>query len=131
MKIRELQILLNNQPSISGNTFVVGALLVISCLLAFAFLILGIGLFLESWFGYKIFLNWVARQLNLLLDIEQRTTLAVSFGTSALILCVVFCGVIYLCRMILRRNHFMILTEDWLYANITELTKPKNRRSGK
>ena len=123
MKLKDLQTLLDNRPSVSGNTFMVGALFVISCVFTAFFLILGIGLLLESWFDFKIFLDWVSRQLRIVLNDQQRDQIATSFGIFSLILAVVFGGVIYLCRMILRRNHFIIQIEDWIYNNLTEIKK--------
>jgi|GEM_PF-955467 len=129
MRIKELQNLLDNQPSVSGNTFVVGLLFVVSCILALFFLTLGIGLLLESWFDFKIFLDWVSRQFRIALNVEQRQQIATSFGIFSLILAVVFGGVIYLCRMILRRNHFIIQTEDWIYANLSEVRRTVRKKS--
>ena len=130
MKLKDLQTLLDNRPSVSGNTFMVGALFVISCVFTAFFLILGIGLLLESWFDFKIFLDWVSRQLRIVLNDQQRDQIATSFGIFSLILAVVFGGVIYLCRMILRRNHFIIQIEDWIYTNLSEIKKslPKKTR---
>ena len=130
MKIKELQNLLDSQPSVSGSTIFVGILFVISCILAFFFFILGFGLLLESFFEFKIFLDWVSKQLRLVLNIEQRQQIANSFGIFSLILSAVFGGVIYLCRMILRRNHFIIQMEDWIYGNLSEI-KRKVRKTKK
>ena len=128
MKIKELQLLLDSQPSVSGNTFLVGALYVISWALTVFFLILGIGLLLESLFSWKIFLEWVSRQFNLVLNEEQRQTIALSFGWFSLILAMVFSGVIYLCKMILRRNHYIIQTEEWLFQNVSEIKKSQRKK---
>ncbi len=125
MKIKELQNLLDSQPSVSGNTFLVGTLYVISWLLFAAFLVLGIGLLLESFSHLKIFLEWLSRNLNITLNDEQRWKIATSFGLISLILSAVFGGVIALCRMILKRNNFIIQTEEWLYENIKEITRKK------
>lgn len=123
MRIKELQNLLDSQPSVSANTFLVGALYLVSWILAVFFLTVGIGLLLESFFGWKIFLDGVSRQFSLILNEDQRQQIALSFGLSSLILAVIFAGVIYLCKMILRRNHYIIQTEDWLYSNISEIKK--------
>lgn len=131
MKIRELQTLLNSRPSVSGSTYLVGALYVISCLLAAVFFILGVGLLLESLFHMKIFLDWLSRNLRIVLNEEQRWTIATSFGSISLILSCIFVGVIVLSRMILKRNHFIIQTEDWLYHNVPELTKRPLKTSRK
>lgn len=127
MKLKELQTILDSQPSVSGSTFLVGSLYVISWILAAVFLILGIGLLLESAFHFKIFLEWVSRNLNIDLNEDQRWKIATSFGIIALILAVIFAGVIVLCRMILKRNHFIIQMDDWIYSNITEVTRRKTR----
>ena len=127
MKLKELQTILDSQPSVSGSTFLVGSLYVISWILAAVFLILGIGLLLESAFHFKIFLEWVSRNLNIALNEDQRWKIATSFGIISLILAVIFAGVIVLCRMILKRNHFIIQMDDWIYSNITEVTKRKTR----
>lgn len=127
MKIKELQTLLDSQPSVSGSTFLVGSLYVISWILCAAFLILGIGLLLEAFFGFSIFLNWVSKQMNLALTEEQRAGIATSFGLLSLILGVIFGGVILLSRMVLKRNHYMIRMEDWIYANLSDIRK----RTGK
>jgi hypothetical protein len=87
--------------------------------------VLSIGLFLESYLHYKIFLDWVSRQLNFGLNEEQRWKIAVSFGLFSLFLSIIFLGVIFLCKMVLRRNHFIIQIEDWIFANMKELKKPK------
>lgn len=127
MKLKELQTILDSQPSVSGSTFLVGSLYVISWILAAVFLILGIGLLLESAFHFKIFLEWVSRNLNIALNEDQRWKIATSFGIISLILAVIFAGVIVLCRMILKRNHFIIQMDDWIYSNITEVTRRKTR----
>lgn len=123
MKLKELQTILDNQPSVSGNTFLVGALYVLSWLFFAAFLVLGIGLLLESFFHLKIFLNWLSRNLNIILNEEQRWKIATSFGIVSLVLSAVFGGVIFLCRMILNRNRFIIEIEDWIYENVSEIKK--------
>lgn len=130
MKIRELQGLLNGKPSVSGSTFLVGSLYVAGVVFAVAFLVLGIGLLMESFFHLKIFLDWLSRNLGIALNDDQRWKIATSFGLISLILSVIFGGVIVLCRMVLVRNHFIINIEDWLYNNISEIDKPaaKSRR---
>ena len=131
MKIRQLQTLLDERPSVSGSTFLVSALYIISWVLAAAFLLLGFGLLAESLFHARLFLNWVARQLNLMLNEDQRWNIAMTLGIISLVLGVIFSGVILLSKMVLKRNHFIIETEDWLYANISELDKkprPANKR---
>ena len=127
MRIKELQTLLDQQPSVSGNTLFVGILYVLTCILAFGFLILGIGLLLEGWFDWKLFLDWVSRQFGLVLNDEQRSSISISFGIFSLILAIVFAGVIYLCRWILQRNHFIIQMEDWIYNNLSEIKRGVKR----
>ena len=131
MKLRELQTILDGQPSVTGNTFIVGFLYVVAILLAALFLILGIGLFLEGWFDFKIFLDWVSRQFNLVLNDGQRAVIAKSFGTFSFILAVIFGGFIYLCKMVLSRNNFIIQMEEWIFQNLSEVRKPvrKTRKS--
>lgn len=125
MKIRELQNLMDAQPSVSGSTFLVGALYVVSAVLAVLFLILGIGALLESLLHFKIFLSWLAQHLGIALNEDQRWTIATGLGITALILFIIFTGVILLCRMVLERNHFIIGVEEWLFQNISELKKPR------
>ena len=98
MKIKELQNILNTQPSVSGNTYFIFIVWGISWLLAVAFFILGIGLLLESMLHYKIFLDFVARQINLLLDENQRSALSSSFGVGSLILAGIFASMIFICK---------------------------------
>ena len=129
MKIKELQTLLDSQPSVSGSTFLVGSLYVLSWILATAFLVLGIGLLLEGFLGFRIFLDWVSKQINLILDESQRTQIATSFGTICLLLSAVFTGVIFLSKMVLKRNHYMIQMEDWIYANLTEIKKTTRKKT--
>ena len=86
MKIKELQNILNTQPSVSGNTFFIFLIWGLSWLLAITFFVLGIGLLLESALHYKIFLDFVSRQINLVLDPEQRWKISTSFGVIYLIL---------------------------------------------
>lgn len=123
MRLRELQTIIDGQPSVSANTFLVGALYVVSCILFVAFLILGAGLFMESLLHYKIFLGWVSEQLNFALNEEQRWKIATSFGLLSLFLSAVFLGVIFLCRMVLNRNRFIIEIDEWIYANLSEIKK--------
>lgn len=123
MRLKELQNILDNQPSVSGSTFLVGALYVIAIVLFLGFLVLGIGLLLESLFHYKIFLDWVSQQLHVLLNEEQRYKIATSFGLLSLFLSLVFLGVIFLCRMVLTRNKFIIDIDDWIYGNLSQITK--------
>lgn len=130
MKIKELQNILNAQPSVSGNTYFIFFVWGISWLLAVAFFILGIGLFLESMLHYKIFLNFVARQINLILDENQRWVLSSSFGIVSLLLAGIFASMIVICKMVLVRNHFIIQLEDWLISEIKEI-KIKPRKSKK
>lgn len=131
MKLRELQTLLDSQPSVSGSTFLVGTLYLISWILAVFFFILGIGLLLESAFHFKIFLDWLSRNLNIVLNEEQRWKIATSFGIISLILALIFVGVIILCRMVLKRNHFIIQLEDWLYLNVADIKKNSIKRRKK
>lgn len=128
MKIKELQTLLDSQPSMSGSTFLVGFLFVVSCLLSAFFIVLGIGLLLESTLHYRIFLDWVSRNLKLLLNEDQRSTIATTLGIISVILSFLFGGVIFLCRMILKRNHFIMQTEDWLYDNVIEVKRKTSAR---
>ena len=123
MRLKELQNILDNQPSVSGSTFLVGALYVISIVLFLGFLVLGIGLLLESLFHYKIFLDWVSQQLHVVLNEEQRYKIATSFGLLSLFLSLVFLGVIFLCRMVLTRNKFIIDIDEWIYSNLSQITK--------
>jgi hypothetical protein len=130
MKIKELQNILNTQPSVSGNTYFIFLVWGISWLLAVAFFILGIGLLLESMLHYKIFLDFVARQINLLLDENQRWALSSSFGIVSLLLAGIFASMIVICKMVLVRNHFIIQLEDWLISEVKEI-KIKPRKSKK
>ncbi|WP_297986201.1 hypothetical protein [uncultured Chryseobacterium sp.] len=131
MRLKELQTILDSQPSVSGSTFLVGALYVASWILFVAFLILGIGLLLESLFHFKIFLDWVSRQLNVLLNEDQRWKIATSFGLISVMLSAVFLGVIFLCRMVLNRNRFIIEMDEWIYTNITEVKRKAASKSKK
>ena len=131
MRLKELQNILDNQPSVSGSTFLVGALYVISIVLFLGFLVLGIGLLLESLFHYKIFLDWVSQQLHVLLNEEQRYKIATSFGLLSLFLSLVFFGVIFLCRMVLTRNKFIIDIDEWIYSNLSQITKRTATKSKK
>lgn len=131
MKLKELQTLLDNQPSVSGNTFLVVSLYAISWALAIAFFVLAIGLLLEGSFDFKIFLDWVSRQLNLVLNTGQRTSIATSFGFLSLVLSAIFVGVIFLCRMILQRNHFILQVEDWIYENLSEVKQKRTTKTRK
>ena len=67
MKIKQLQSILDQQPSVSGNTYFIFIVWGISWLFALVFLLLGIGLLLESLLHYKIFLDTVAQKLHLVL----------------------------------------------------------------
>ncbi len=127
MRIKELQLLLNSQPSVSGNTFLVGALYVISWALILFFLVLGVGLLSEGFLGWKIFLNWISRSIKLNLNNQQHQNIALSFGWISLVLAVIFSGVIYLCKMVLRRNHYIIQIEEWLFQNIPDSKKTNNK----
>lgn len=131
MRLKELQNILDNQPSVSGSTFLVGALYVISIVLFLGFLVLGIGLLLESLFHYKIFLDWVSQQLHVVLNEEQRYKIATSFGLLSLFLSLVFFGVIFLCRMVLTRNKFIIDIDEWIYSNLSQITKRTATKSKK
>ena len=131
MRLKELQTILDSQPSVSGSTFLVGALYIASWILLVAFLILGIGLLLESLFHFKIFLDGVSRQLNVLLNEEQRWKIATSFGLISVVLSAVFLGVIFLCRMVLNRNRFIIEMDEWIYTNITEVKRKAASKSKK
>ncbi len=64
MKTKELQNILDKQPSVSGNTFFIFLVWGISWLLAVFFFVLGIGLLLESLLHYKVFLDFVSRQIH-------------------------------------------------------------------
>ena len=130
MKIKELQNILNTQPSVSGNTYFIFLVWGISWLLAVSFFILGIGLLLESMLHYKIFLDFVARQINLILDENQRWVLSSSFGIVSLLLAGIFASMIVICKMVLVRNHFIIQLEDWLISEVKEI-KIKPRKSKK
>ena len=130
MKIKELQNILNTQPSVSGNTYFIFTIWGISWLLAVTFLVIGIGLLLESLLHYKIFLDFVAREINLVLDEQQRWKLSSSFGVISVILSAVFASMIFICKMVLVRNHFIIQLEDWLISEIKEI-KIKPRKTKK
>lgn len=125
MKLRELQTLLDQQPSVTTNTYIVVVLNILSYILAFGFLVLGLGLLIEGWLDWKVFLDWVSKQFSLVLDQEQRSGIAISFGFFSLILAVIFGGVIYLCRWILQRNHFIMEMEDWVYNNLSEIKRKR------
>lgn len=131
MKIRELQTILDGQPSVSRSTFLVGSLYILCIILALAFLILGIGLLLESFFHFKIFLDWISRSSRIPLNEDQRWSIATTLGILSLMLSAVFAGTIMICRMVLRRNHFIITIEDWVYQNIKDINRPSVSRSRK
>ena len=124
MKLKELKTLLDNQPSVYGNTFLVGSLYVISIILSAIFFIMCVSLLMEAWFDWKIFLDWISRQLKIILNEEQRSSIALSFGIISLFLSVIFAGVIALSRMVLNRNHYIIQLDDWIYQNISQTKKP-------
>lgn len=129
MKLRELQNILDSQPSVSGSTFLVGALYVASWVLFLVFIIIGLGLLLESLFHFKIFLDWISASLHINLNEEQRWKIATTFGIISLVLGMIFLGVIFLCRMVLNRNRFIIEVEEWIYANLAEIRrKPAAKR---
>jgi len=130
MKIKELQNILNTQPSVSGNTFFIFLIWGLSWLLAITSFVLGIGLLLESVLHYKIFLDFVSRQINLVLDPVQRWKISTSFGVIYLILSFIFVGIIFISKMVLVRNHFIIQIEDWLISEIKEIKiKPRKSKS--
>ena len=101
MKTKELQNILDKQPSVSGNTFFIFLVWGISWLLAVFFFVLGIGLLLESLLHYKIFLDFVSRQIHLILDEQQRWKISTSFGLISFVLCFIFVGMIFICKMVL------------------------------
>ena len=121
MKIKQLQSILDQQPSVSGNTYFIFIVWGISWLFALVFLLLGIGLLLESMLHYKIFLDTVAQKLHLVLTDEQRWNISTSLGWLSLILAFVFGAMIYICKMVLVRNLFIILLEEWLISEIKEV----------
>ena len=130
MKTKELQNILDKQPSVSGNTFFIFLVWGISWLLAVFFFVLGIGLLLESLLHYKIFLDFVSRQIHLILDEQQRWKISTSFGVICLILSFIFVGIIFISKMVLVRNHFIIQIEDWLISEIKEIKiKPRKSKS--
>ena len=55
--------------------------------------VLSMGLFLESFLHYRIFLEWVSKQLQFGLNDEQRWKIATSFGLVSLFLSIIFGGV--------------------------------------
>ena len=112
MKIKQLQSILDQQPSVSGNTYFIFIVWGISWLFALVFLLLGIGLLLESLLHYKIFLDTVAQKLHLVLNEEQRWNISTSLGWLSIILALVFGAMIYICKMVLERNHLIILLEE-------------------
>ena len=128
MNNRSLQKIIDSQPSVSGSTFLVSALFVVSWILMVGLFILSIGLFFESFLHYKIFLDWVSRQLSFSLNEDQRWKIATSFGLFSLFLSIVFLGVIFLCKMVLRRNHFIIEMEDWIFENVNDVKKPRLKK---
>lgn len=130
MKIKELQNILNTQPSVSGNTFFIFLIWGLSWLFGITFLVLGIGLLLESALHYKIFLDFVSRQINLVLDQEQRWKISTSFGIISLVLAFIFVGMIFISKMVLVRNHFIIQIEDWLLSEFKDV-KIKTRKTRK
>mgnify|MGYP003590588315 CR=1 FL=1 len=130
MKTKELQNILDKQPSVSGNTFFIFLVWGISWLLAVFFFVLGIGLLLENLLHYKIFLDFVSRQIHLILDEQQRWKISTSFGLISFVLCFIFVGMIFICKMVLVRNHFIIQIEDWLISEVKEI-KLKPRKSRK
>ena len=121
MKIKQLQSILDQQPSVSGNTYFIFIVWGIYWLFALVFLLLGIGLLLESMLHYKIFLDTVAQKLHLVLTHEQRWNISTSLGWLSLILAFVFGAMIYICKMVSVRNHFIILLEEWLISEIKEV----------
>ena len=121
MKIKQLQSILDQQPSVSGNTYFIFIVWGISWLFALVFLLLGIGLLLESLLHYKIFLDTVAQKLHLVLTDEQRWNISTSLGWLSIILALVFGAMIYICKMVSVRNHFIILLEEWLISEIKEV----------
>lgn len=131
MRIRELQSILDAQPSVSRSTFLVGSVYVLCGVLAVAFFVLGAGLLLESFFHFKIFLDWISRNAGIFLNEEQRWGIATPLGMLALTLSAIFAGMIMICRMVLRRNHFIITIEGWIYQNIKDVNRPPEKRSRK
>ena len=121
MKIKQLQSILDQQPSVSGNTYFIFIVWGISWLFALVFLLLGIGLLLESLLHYKIFLDTVAQKLHLVLNEEQRWNISTSLGWLSIILALVFGAMKNICKMVLVRNHFIILLEEWLISEIKEV----------
>lgn len=132
MKINELENILQRTPSVSGNTYGVVALMIFGGILGAACFILSLGLFLESWLGHDIFMNSISSLLRLALPEEQRAGVALTFGLIGLVLAVIFLGVVRICKMVLRRNQFIMELEDWIADNISSLPKKSSRaRSAK
>lgn len=128
MKIKELENILLCTPSVSGNTFGVVALMILAGILGGTCLILGLGLMLESWLGYQIFLNSITSGIGVTVPDDRRASVAMMFGLICLILAVIFLGVWRICKMVLRRNQFIIDLEDWIEANISPVPNKSGRR---
>lgn len=129
MKLRELENLLQRRPSVTGNTFGVIALFIISAILLIVFFILGLGLLVESRWGSEIFLNELSTQMRVTLNDEQRAGLSQFFGLFSIFLSAIFTGVVFICRMVLRRNKFILEIEDRIDNNIARMNLAKPTKS--
>lgn len=125
MNTKNIQTLLDKQPNASENTYLVFILLGISWVLMIVLFILAIGLWIENLSHYSIFLDWLVQKtaLKITPTEEQRSSFSLCFGLLCFGLSLVFLGGIFLCRMILHRNQFILEIEDWLFANIASIQK--------
>lgn len=100
--------LLDKRPSALRNSGVIVLVLIASWLIGFSLLIIGISFLIHNLSYYKLL-----KQFNIIKDFEP--TAMNIIGISTVIVGVLLLFVVRLCKMLIRRNMFLLELDEWRY----------------
>jgi hypothetical protein len=100
--------LLDKRPSVIRNSFVIGLVQLLSWIIGTSLFIVGISILIH---------NFVYDELLARFDIvkELDNTLMNSIGISSLVVGLLLFAIIRLCKMLIKRNLFLLELDEWRY----------------
>lgn len=99
--------LLDNRPSAIRNTLVIGVVRILAWLIGIALFIVGLSILTQN-FVYKQFLTQFINE-----NVDNTTTNII--GIFLIILAVLLFFVVRLCKMLIKRNLFLLELDEWRY----------------
>lgn len=112
--------LLDNRPSAIGNSFVIGVVRILAWLIGTALIIIGLSILIHN-SVHEGFLT----QFSIIEKLDTSATSGIAI--TAIILAILLLFVARLCKMLIRRNMFLLELDEWRYEWEKELRHNKEK----